>query len=71
MRVALSMQHKNIMVLTSYHQSENGTVLIFPFLQGVTLDRYIWGESYNPSIEIFIMNNFQKALFFAAPKEMS
>ncbi|XP_021281154.1 putative proline-rich receptor-like protein kinase PERK11 [Herrania umbratica] len=43
-RAALSMHHKNIMSLTGYHQSENGTILIFPLLQGVTLDRYTWGS---------------------------
>ena len=40
----LCLRHKNIMILTGYHQSENGTILIFPLLQGVTLDKYIWGE---------------------------
>ncbi|OMO81983.1 hypothetical protein COLO4_23313 [Corchorus olitorius] len=44
MRAASSMHHKNIMILTGYHRSENGTILIFPFLQGMTsIDRYIWG----------------------------
>ncbi|KAK6239409.1 hypothetical protein QUC31_004878 [Theobroma cacao] len=43
-RAALSMHHRNIMSLTGYHQSENGTILIFPLLQGVTLDRYIRGS---------------------------
>lgn len=44
MRAALFIYHKNIMVITGYHQSENGTILIFPLLQGMSLDRYIWGE---------------------------
>ncbi|XP_039042963.1 putative U-box domain-containing protein 50 [Hibiscus syriacus] len=44
MRAASCMNHKNISVITGYHQSENGTILIFPLLQGMTLDRYIWGS---------------------------
>ncbi|XP_039036750.1 uncharacterized protein LOC120173746 [Hibiscus syriacus] len=44
MRASSCMNHKNISVITGYHQSENGTILIFPLLQGVTLDRYIWGS---------------------------
>lgn len=44
MKAALSVRHRNILVLTGYHQSENGTILIFPLRKGVTLDKYIWGE---------------------------
>ncbi|TYG90009.1 hypothetical protein ES288_A12G148800v1 [Gossypium darwinii] len=44
MKAALFMNHKNITVITGFHQSENGTILIFPLLQGMSLDRYIWGS---------------------------
>ncbi|KAK8718129.1 hypothetical protein V6N13_045374 [Hibiscus sabdariffa] len=44
MRAASVTNHKSITVITGYHQSENGTILIFPLLQGMTLDRYIWGS---------------------------
>ncbi|GMI98852.1 hypothetical protein HRI_003554500 [Hibiscus trionum] len=44
MRAASVMNHKNVTVISGYHQCERGTVLIFPLHQGMTLDRYIWGS---------------------------
>ncbi|KAK8497540.1 hypothetical protein V6N12_037413 [Hibiscus sabdariffa] len=44
MRAASIMNHKNITVISGYHQCESGTILVFPLQQGTALDRYIWGE---------------------------
>ncbi|KAL4368270.1 hypothetical protein GQ457_05G001980 [Hibiscus cannabinus] len=44
MRAASIMNHKNITVISGYHQCESGTILVFPHQQGMALDRYIWGS---------------------------
>ncbi|CAL5433365.1 unnamed protein product [Camellia sinensis] len=40
-KAALSMHHKNILGLSGYYKSKNGTVLVYLFTQRWTLDRFL------------------------------
>lgn len=45
-KVSLTMYHKNILRLAGYHQSENATFIVYPYVRH-TLDRFLFGKFHN------------------------